>query len=177
MFYPEVPLLHGMAVLTAVVILQRGLTYLVHQSEKVEAFVEGTPQRLVADGRLDLEGMDSELISREELFTELREAGVEQLGQVKRAYLEQNGNISTFLYTPRETQPGLSLIPPWDISAPKPFPAGTAVQEADYYACHTCGQTLRFVTSEILATCSYCGGTEWTTATRNPIEEQNHHEV
>jgi uncharacterized membrane protein YcaP (DUF421 family) len=176
MFYPEVPLLHGMAVLTAVVILQRGLTYLAHQSEKVEAFVEGTPQRLVADGRLDLEGMESELISREELFTELREAGVEQLGQVKRAYLEQNGNISTFLYTPRETRPGLSLIPPWDITAPKALSAGAAAPKTGYNACNTCGETRHFAAGEVLASCSFCEGTEWVTATEDPIEDNNHYE-
>lgn len=177
MFYPEVPLLHGMAVLTAVVILQRGLTYVVHLSGTVEAFVEGTPQRLVVDGRLDLEGMNSESLSREELFTELREAGVEQLGQVKRAYLEQNGNISTFLYTPRETRPGLSLIPPWDISAPEALPAGTAAPETGYYACSTCGETRHFAAGEALAPCSYCEGKEWAAATQDPIEDHNHHET
>lgn len=111
MFYPDVPLLHGMVVITTIVLLQRNLIYIIHRSQRAETFVEGEPAQMVLNGRLELECMDHERFSRDELFSSLRLERVEHLGQVKCAYLEDSGQLSTFLFTPRETRPGLPIIP------------------------------------------------------------------
>lgn len=172
MFYPEVPLLHGMVVLATIVMLERGLANFVHRSEAVESFVEGAPRRLVINGRLDQEGMQREALSREELFATLRVAGAQQLGQVRRAYIEQSGQISTFLYTPKEAKPGLPLIPPWDLARPASFPSGTKAPREDDYACSVCGETIQRRRGEELPLCPRCEGAAWMMATKDPIEDE-----
>ncbi|MFC6802461.1 DUF421 domain-containing protein [Deinococcus caeni] len=98
MFYPEVPLLHAMLVLALVVALQRLLSHLVIRSEHVETFIEGLPVELVRDGVLRGEALQRANLSREDLFERLRAQGVRQLGEVQRAYFEQDGALSVFTH-------------------------------------------------------------------------------
>lgn len=53
-----------------------------------------SPLELICEGRLNLRNMRKELITREELMTQLREQGVEHVEDVKRAYIEGDGQIS-----------------------------------------------------------------------------------
>nr|VXZ86551.1 Protein of uncharacterised function (DUF421) [Klebsiella pneumoniae] len=46
-----------------------------------------------------------------EFFMELRVNSVEQLGQVRLAILETNGQISVFYYPDEEVRAGLSILP------------------------------------------------------------------
>lgn len=56
--------------------------------------VHPQPLELVRDGEMIRENMRRELITREELLTQLREQGVERVEQVKTARIEGNGMIS-----------------------------------------------------------------------------------
>lgn len=49
---------------------------------------------LIKDGILQRRGMRREYITREELMSELRLAGIADLSEVHRAYIESTGNIS-----------------------------------------------------------------------------------
>ncbi|MGH2541414.1 MAG: DUF421 domain-containing protein, partial [Ardenticatenaceae bacterium] len=95
MFYSDVPLLHGLVVLTLIVLLERGLEALTNKSVRFEHFVESIPRALVKNGQIDKRTLEHERLSVEELLIALREGGVEQLGEVKRAYLEPSGRVST----------------------------------------------------------------------------------
>jgi uncharacterized membrane protein YcaP (DUF421 family) len=55
---------------------------------------ESGPLPLVRDGRLLRTNMDRERVSEEELMSQLRQHGVEDVASVKRAYVEGNGSIS-----------------------------------------------------------------------------------
>jgi uncharacterized membrane protein YcaP (DUF421 family) len=57
MFYPDVPLLHGMAVISTVVLLNQAFAALVTRSERMEVLLEGKTSRVVHEGRIDLEGI------------------------------------------------------------------------------------------------------------------------
>ncbi len=78
----------------------------------MEDFLEGQPCCVVEDGVLNLKSIDSERFSREELFMLLRERGVSQLGQVRRAYVEPSGGVSAFRWPDDRAKPGLPTIPP-----------------------------------------------------------------
>lgn len=52
------------------------------------------PLPLVKDGRLLIRNMRSELITREELHSRLREEGIEDIREVRRCYMEGDGRIS-----------------------------------------------------------------------------------
>jgi uncharacterized membrane protein YcaP (DUF421 family) len=172
MFYAQVPLIHGMLALTVVVVLERGLAFLTLRNVPLEQFVEGTPRRLVLNGRLDLEGLNRETISQEELFARLRESGVEHLGQVKRAYIEQSGKTSIFRYDERDVEPGLPLIPPWDLEKPPTVESGTSVSAGGSYACTYCGEVIDLQPGEAPVACPVCQETEWTLALAHPVEQQ-----
>ncbi len=171
MFYPAVPLLHAMIVVVVVVALERGMAWAVQWNEGVERFVGGVPVRLVADGRLDLQGMRMEALAREELFAILRVNRAAQLGEVKRVYLEQSGQVSVFLYDVDEARPGLPLIPPWDISPPPAYTVEDLAPEEGLYACLNCGETKKFWEAEAFTYCPQCENTGWTVATRQPIKD------
>lgn len=56
--------------------------------------VEPPPLRLVRDGRLLRHNMRRELITLPELESKLRQHGIENLAQVKAAYIESDGEVS-----------------------------------------------------------------------------------
>jgi uncharacterized membrane protein YcaP (DUF421 family) len=172
MFYPHVPLLHGMTVISVIVVLQRLLAYSVVRSERAETFVEGKPLCVVHDGRLRLPTLEDAVVAREELFSVLRNNGAQQLGQVQRAYLEQSGSFSVFLYDPLQVRPGLPLIPPWDIADLPTYYAENLVPDAGPFACCNCGETVSYEAGDVFTLCPYCHHQQWTPATKDPLAER-----
>lgn len=61
---------------------------------RFQRFFHPPPLPLVQDGQLLVSNMRRELITRGELMSQLREQGVADLSQVKRAYIEGDGRIS-----------------------------------------------------------------------------------
>ncbi|HEU4749789.1 MAG TPA: YetF domain-containing protein, partial [Acidimicrobiia bacterium] len=94
MFYADVPLIHGIIVVTVVVGLERLIVRLTENNQWLERVVESTPVLLVADGEIVRAALDDEDLSEAELFMALRQNGIEQLGEVRLAYLEPNGHLS-----------------------------------------------------------------------------------
>ncbi|UQN10688.1 DUF421 domain-containing protein [Deinococcus sp. QL22] len=178
MFYPEVPLLHAMLALGMVVGLQRLLTWLVIRSERVETFIEGVPVELVRDGVMVPNALRQANLSREDLFERLRGQGVRQLGEVQRAYFEQDGSLTVFTHQ-GSPPPGLPVVPPWDVQWPLILDVGAT--HRGVVACLGCGQTQEV--AGLLRVCSACGpeedqggshqervqSTGWTLATTDPL--------
>ena len=89
MFYPDVPLLHALAVVTLVVVLNKGLDTIMLRSPRAERLIDGEPREVIRDGVVDASFLREGPISAYELFQRLREDGIEQLGEVRRAYMER----------------------------------------------------------------------------------------
>jgi uncharacterized membrane protein YcaP (DUF421 family) len=159
MLYPEVPLLHAMLVLTVVIGVHHGVSLFMLRSKRVEAFIDGSPVELVRWGVILDGSLAQANLTREDLFERLRPVGIEQLGQVRRAYLEQAGSLSVFRFTDVDVLPGLPIVPPWDLEPPEALPAGFI----GLVACQGCGR----VQADLLSTCE-CGSLEWTAATTEP---------
>ena len=64
------------------------------RSEKVEAMIEGSPVLLARDGEVYRTVLRKELISRADFDKALREAGCEDVDEVKLAVLETNGHVT-----------------------------------------------------------------------------------
>lgn len=159
MFYPEVPLLVAMWVITLVVFANKALDKLVVRSRKLEDRINGRPIALVRDGRMVDEGLDSRDLGVNEVKAMLRQGGVANLGQVEHAYLEVNGSVSVFRFD--QPRPGLALVPPHDVEPPEPLthapnaPRGLA-------CCAACGMVVP--APEVLpdGACPNCGERIWT---------------
>lgn len=110
MFYPDVPVVSGLLVITAVVGLERVLVLITERNRALEKAIESVPVCVVADGQLQRENLENEDLSLHEIEMLLRLAGVENLGDVRRAYLEPSGKVSVF-WTTAKTGSGDSILP------------------------------------------------------------------
>ena len=161
MFYPDVPILHGMAAIALVVLLHHATVMFTNRWPRAHDFVIGRPRQLVADGRLDLKGMGESQISREEIFTGLRQERFRHLGQIRRLWAEPDGKFSIVPYGVDDVRPGLPFIPPDDVEAPVKHPAGEPAPESHVFACDYCGFTEAFAAGEVLPVCPRCEHDCW----------------
>jgi len=61
-----------------------------------QRFLNPSPLLLVKDGKISQQNMESGLINKRELMSQLRQQGVHTLNEVERAYIEGDGRISVF---------------------------------------------------------------------------------
>jgi len=162
MFYPDVPLLHALTVITAVVLINRGIDRLLSRSARFERFIEGVPIQLVKDGLIDHRALEKLLLNRDELFQNLRIAGVENVGAVRQAYMEQNGQLSVFCFAHGEEHNGLLINPPWDVAIPTWFAEAEQLATTMWLGCVRCGNTRSFAAETRLPACDQCGYGTWT---------------
>jgi uncharacterized membrane protein YcaP (DUF421 family) len=109
MFYPEVPLLHGVVVLVVIVLLQKALVSASERNAGLQRYLEGSPTILIQSGTVLDDAARREGVSREELLMRLRQAGVTNVGQVQYAFLETSGQLSVFTEAERRG-PGQSTL-------------------------------------------------------------------
>ena len=163
MFYPEVPILFGIVVITVVTLLQAGIINLTNRAENIEQIVKGKPLRVVADGVIDRQRLSTANISREELFMALRQQGFESLGEVDRMYIETDGKPSIYAAAKGDVRPGRPITPPWDVASPTRYRSGQAVPEAGYYSTTHTGLTRHFDANETFPQAN-SKQTEWVSA-------------
>src|SRR5690606_6958714 len=65
-----------------------------HLSRRSHAIIEGTPAVLVHDGRFIEQNMNQQRVPPEEVYAELRKAGLERLEEALWVILETDGRIS-----------------------------------------------------------------------------------
>jgi uncharacterized membrane protein YcaP (DUF421 family) len=159
MFYPDVPLIHSMLVVTVVVGANKLLDLVIARSAPAERLLDGKPREAIRDGVVVRDFIDRASISRHELFQELREKGIEQLGEVRRAYIEKDGKVTVFKYADTPG-PGLPIVPPPQIEPPRLVSPRDA-KPGTTLVCVTCGNR-----HEGSDTCSNCDRTEWTHAAK-----------
>ena len=156
---PERGILQGVAVLIFALAFQRGLNYFGAKNKKAEKLIQGEEAILVKNAVMQLEAMDSNKISKQQLFASLRNAGIFNLGEVDRVYLEASGLISIF--SAKNAVPGLSLFPDTD----------KQIHEIQYstapaqMVCCNCGTPTAQCDSYI--SCEVCEHHDWTVAIQN----------
>lgn len=163
MFYFDVPLIHGMVVIALIVIYQRLLTRMTMKSERVSRFVEGTANRLIIDGMIDLHGLKVARLTHPELFAELRQKDVYELGEIHRAYLELDGEVSVFKFDNASRRPGLSLLPQ-NVEQLPTYNIGDVVPGDRPYVCRFCGHVEHLHHGDTFPNCPRCDHEQWTRA-------------
>jgi uncharacterized membrane protein YcaP (DUF421 family) len=84
----------GICLVLTIVFWDVLLNWLSYHFKIFERLLAPAPLSLVENGRMNRRNMRKELITEEELRSQLRQGGVSKLDEVKRAYLEANGEIS-----------------------------------------------------------------------------------
>ena len=88
------PLWTSLITAMVLIILHGTLSYLALKNDKVGSWVKGKRKVLIEDGVMDKETMKSSKISEEDIMMAARSNGVNDMEEIKCAYLEKNGDIS-----------------------------------------------------------------------------------
>lgn len=91
---PDSTLAGGMIAALTLLIMNRIFSIILSRSTKVEHFMVGEPMLILNDGKLILERMAREGVTREQVMAALREHGMEKLEQAHMCVLEIDGTIS-----------------------------------------------------------------------------------
>lgn len=110
---PDRGLLPALAIGIVVVLLGRMLAIIAFRNQTFEKATQGNIDILVTNGVLDFKNIKRIRLTRDRIFAALRGAGITQLGQVKRMYMEAPGAF-TCVKAEDHTVAGLSVIPHWD---------------------------------------------------------------
>jgi len=81
------------------------LDWLSYRFPKIRRLVEADKLLLVENGRILERNLRKELLTEEELYAKLRSYGLEDLTEVKKVYLESDGDITVISRHP-QTSPG-----------------------------------------------------------------------
>ena len=84
----------GLLLVLTIVSWDIALNWLGYRFKSFERLLAPAPLELVGDGKINRRNMRKELITEEELRSQLRQQGVSNLDDVKVAALEANGEIS-----------------------------------------------------------------------------------
>jgi uncharacterized membrane protein YcaP (DUF421 family) len=147
---PDRGLLPPLIVIAVIIIEQRFVHKRSMTNEQFEFAAEGHLSELVHDGTMQLKAMRDARISKEQLFSQLREMELTHLGLIKRLYLEANGEFSLIKHS--EAQPGLPVIPPWD----KEFLSEQKFSDSKM-VCSNCGQGKK----DQSPACTNCGDSDF----------------
>lgn len=153
---PERGILQGVAVLIFALAFQRGLNYVTAKSKSAEKLIQGEEAILVKEAVMQINEMASNHISKQQLFASLRNAGIYNLGEIDRVYLEACGLFSIF--PSKNPKPGLSLFP-------QPDQEVHSLQyrvEPVEMVCFNCGAITKDITTN--PNCFVCGHHDWTPA-------------
>ena len=168
MFYPDVPLLHALLVITAVVLINKGVDMLLYRSETMKTAIDGNAIEVVRNGRIAAEGLANRNMSVAELHELLRLHGATNLGEIAIAYVEANGQMSVF--TLQEPRAGLPIIPVLELTAGAEITSPAAFGKATKYACVHCGSTGSPPPLTPEGRCEYCGHAAWVPACIGPAD-------
>lgn len=154
MFYHDVALLHCFLALLIVVLVYRLLAYLTGSSLILEKFLEGKPICLVDEGRIIYKNYRRERLPYDTFYSELRNKNIDQLGQLRKVYLETSGELSVFYYADENVKTGLPIYPEIVMYPLKDIPS------AGNYACIYCGNIEELPAGKP-ANCSVCKNKKW----------------
>lgn len=156
-FYEDVPLLPVAAVFICLLLIYRLTTLAAERSPRLANWLEGSPVTIIRDGSYNMPALRQQNISCDEFFMELRQQGVEHLGQVRLGILEVDGQLSLYFYAEDAIRPGLSVLP-------EEFQARHRHMPRDgVYACCECGSVHALHKDEASA-CPRCEGERWSPA-------------
>ena len=100
----ELPLSHAIIPIIVLLTLEVIIAALLSHFPKIKSIFRASPSTLIKDGVLSQKAMRDARLSFDELFSELRQQGVDDISQIKYAILEQNGKI-TVIQKARYLQP------------------------------------------------------------------------
>lgn len=94
----------GLLLVATIIFWSYAIEWVGYHFPPIARLISSNPLILVDNGEMVRKNMRRELITKEELMGELRTAGIEDLEQVKRVFLEPNGKFSIIRKDQEEPQ-------------------------------------------------------------------------
>jgi uncharacterized membrane protein YcaP (DUF421 family) len=91
---PAETLADGAVLVVTILLWSVILDALAYRWPRVGRLLKARPRPLIEDGRLNRRAMRREFMAEDEVMSQLRLHGIEELERVERAYIEPNGMIS-----------------------------------------------------------------------------------
>ena len=98
--YHSVPA--GIILVSTIIFWTYAFDWLSYRSSWFSHLIEPTPLPLIREGKMLRRNMRHELITEEELMSQLREQGLDELQKVKQAFMEPDGHISVVAFKQRQ---------------------------------------------------------------------------
>ena len=90
----SIPLSHAIIPIIVLLVLEVGISAALSRFPKLKFIFSARPSTLIKDGNLCKKSLEDSRISFDELFSQLRQQGFDDISQIKYAILEQNGKIT-----------------------------------------------------------------------------------
>ncbi len=90
----DMPLLHGILPIFALVLLELFFSVLVIKSELARKIITGSPVQIIKDGELLMKRLKGLRICIDDIMEQLRLAGYSSISQIDSAIIETNGQLS-----------------------------------------------------------------------------------
>ena len=90
----ELPLSHAIIPIITLLVLEVLFSFLLSRFPKIKSLLSVRPTTIIKDGVICQKAMSDTRLSFDELFSELRQQGIDDISEIKYAILEQNGTIS-----------------------------------------------------------------------------------
>lgn len=148
---PDRGVLPAVVIAIVVVVICRVTAQWSARNQKFESISQGSLDILVEDAVMNVKAMTKTRISKERILAELRSEKVKHLGEVKRLYMEANGEFT--MIKEQHPRPGLPVIPEFDGDFLKQLKLNGVL------VCHSCGS--RNPSGDSSLTCGNCGKVEW----------------
>jgi uncharacterized membrane protein YcaP (DUF421 family) len=140
-------LLPAFVLVATLVAAQRLIANVGFRNRRFQTLVSSDTCVVVRDGTLELDAMETNAVSRETIFSQVRMAGHLNLGEVARVYIEPSGNFT--IVARAEARPGLTLVPSSDGSM-------SALMRKGGHICMRCGAPF----AEDRKACGHCGAVD-----------------
>lgn len=95
--YGDVTMVQGVTAIGVVAVWHLLNSWASFKSQTIDKLTGASPTVLVKNGKLQKKALAKERLNEEELWSELRMTGVDDLEEVKQATLEPNGSVSVLL--------------------------------------------------------------------------------
>lgn len=91
---PQIPLSHAIVPIIVLLALEVSISMILTLSPRLKNLLSARPSTLIKDGEIIQKNMRDARLSFDELMSDLRYQGVDDISQIKYAILEQNGRIT-----------------------------------------------------------------------------------
>lgn len=159
MFYKDVGLLTAFVVFATIIIIYKLVMQLLNKSQQFEKIIEGKPVYLIKEGKFCYKAFENESLAIDEFFAELRNYNISQLGQIRIAIMETNGNISVFYYEDQDVVWGLPILPE------EYEKCMITIGQAAHHSCKYCGHT-QYLEPVARFECPTCKHDEWVVSSK-----------